>query len=168
MKHLPANVEKTFSSLNSLRNLTSVESTEPKVAVVIMHLLSLVILLYPLIAILHLSSLTYSCLNSLPEVTIFAAGYVASSLIGSIYFGLLTSSIRRFKRKKSLILKAWICSLLLILIPIVFAEIAHRALLMNLVTVAFVILNICFSSTPTGALIARGASLLAGRIKNKM
>jgi len=44
------------------------------------------ILLYPLIAVLHISASTYSALSFSPELAIVAAGIVASGLIGVIYF----------------------------------------------------------------------------------
>jgi len=125
------------------------------------------ILLYPLIMILHLSSFTYSCLSQFPEVAVLATGYVASSLIGSVYLGLPLSQIRRFRRMKRRILKAWIYSLLLILIPIFQAEAMHSAQLMMATTAIFVLLNIGFSSILTGTLIAKGVSILSQIIKKK-
>jgi len=125
------------------------------------------ILLYPLIMILHLSSFTYRCLSQFPEVAILAAGYVASSLKGSVYLGLLLSPIKRFRRMKRHILKAWIYSLLLILIPIVLAEAICFTHLMMAATAIFVLLNIGFSSILTGTSIAEGASILSQIIKRK-
>jgi len=125
------------------------------------------ILLYPLIMIPHLSSSTYRCLSQFPEVAILAAGYVASSLKGSVYLGLLLSPIKRFRRMKRHILKAWIYSLLLILIPIVLAEAICFTHLMMAATAIFVLLNIGFSSILTGTSIAEGASILSQIIKRK-
>ena len=125
------------------------------------------ILLYPLIIIPHLSSFTYRCLSQFPEVAILAAGYVASSLKGSVYLGLLLSPIKRFRRMKRHILKAWIYSLLLILIPIVLAEAICFTHLMMAATAIFVLLNIGFSSILTGTSIAEGASILSQIIKRK-
>jgi len=125
------------------------------------------ILLYPLIMILHLSSFTYRCLSQFPEAAILAAGYVASSLIGSVYLGLPLSQIKRFRRMKCHILKAWIYSVLLILIPIVHAEAAYSAQLMMAATAIFVLQNIGFSSILSGTLIAEGVSILSQIIKKK-
>ncbi|RLG95905.1 hypothetical protein DRO37_00905 [Candidatus Bathyarchaeota archaeon] len=125
------------------------------------------ILLYPLIMILHLSSFTYRCLSQFPEAAILAAGYVASSLIGSVYLGLPLSQIKRFRRMECRILKAWIYSVLLILIPIVQAEAMHSVQLMMATTAIFVLLNIGFSSILTGTLIAKGVSILPQIIKKK-
>ena len=44
------------------------------------------IFLYPLIGILHLSALVYQILSFNPELGVIAAGVVASSLIGIVYF----------------------------------------------------------------------------------
>jgi len=123
------------------------------------------ILLYPLIMTLHLSSLTYHCLGFFPEAAILTAGYVASSLIGSVYLGLPLSPIKRFRRMKSRILKAWICLLLLTLISIVLAEATYSTQLMMTTTAIFVLLNMGFSSILTGASIAKGASILSQIIK---
>ena len=123
------------------------------------------ILLYPLIMTLHLSSLTYHCLGFFPEAAILTAGYVASSLIGSVYLGLPLSPIKRFRRMKRRVLKAWIYSLLLTLISIVLAEATYSTQLMMATTAIFVLLNMGFSSILTGASIAKGASILSQIIK---
>ncbi len=125
------------------------------------------LLLYPLIMILHLSSLTYHCLSFFPEAAILAAGYVASSLIGLVYLGLPLSLIKCFRRMKRHILKTWIYSLLLTLIPIVLAEATHSTQLMEAATAIFVLLNIGFSSILTGTSVAKGASILPQIIKKK-
>ena len=57
-------------------------------------------LLYPLIEILHLSSLTFSTLAFQPEVGILAAGILASSLIGLVYFALPVSGLFMLSRRK--------------------------------------------------------------------
>ena len=123
------------------------------------------ILLYPLIMILHLSSFTYHCFSQFPEAAIFTAGYVASSLIGSVYLGLPLSQIRRFRRMKHRILKAWIYLLLPLLIPIILAETTHSIQLMKAATATFILLNIGFSSALTGTLITKPASILTQTIK---
>ena len=72
------------------------------------------VLLYPLIGILQLSSLTYSALAFQPEVAILAAGILASSLIGLVYLALPMSGLfllcrnmlnprRRSRVKKSIL-----------------------------------------------------------------
>jgi len=121
--------------------------------------------LYPLIMTLRLSSIIYHCLGFFPEAAILTAGYVASSLIGSVYLGLPLSPIKRFRRMKRRVLKAWIFSLLLTLISIVLAEAAYSTHLMMATTTIFVLLNIGFSSILTGTSIAKGASTLAKMIK---
>jgi hypothetical protein len=55
--------------------------------------------LYPLIGILELSSLTFSATSALPELAAFLSGLVASSLIGTIYLGLPLSLVRTKARR---------------------------------------------------------------------
>jgi hypothetical protein len=50
--------------------------------------------LYPLIGILKLSSLTFSATSAVPELAALLSGLVASSLIGAFYIGLPLSLIR--------------------------------------------------------------------------
>ena len=50
--------------------------------------------LYPLIGILKLSSLTFSAASGVPELAAFLSGMVASSLIGAFYLGLPMSLVR--------------------------------------------------------------------------
>ena len=50
--------------------------------------------LYPLIGILKLSSLTFSATSAVPELAAFLSGLVASSLIGAVYLGLPLSLVR--------------------------------------------------------------------------
>jgi len=61
--------------------------------------------LYPLIGILKLSSLTFSAASEVPELAAFLSGMVASSLIGAFYLGLPLSVVRakisRFRGSKS-------------------------------------------------------------------
>jgi len=50
--------------------------------------------LYPLIGILKLSSLTFSAASAFPELAALLSGLVASSLIGAFYVGLPLALIR--------------------------------------------------------------------------
>ena len=55
--------------------------------------------LYPLIGILKLSSLTFSATSAFPELAALLSGLVASSLIGAFYLGLPLSLIRAKVRR---------------------------------------------------------------------
>jgi len=61
--------------------------------------------LYPLIGILKLSSLTFAAASGVPELAAFLSGMVASSLIGAFYLGLpmsvIRTRIRRLRGSKS-------------------------------------------------------------------
>jgi hypothetical protein len=50
--------------------------------------------LYPLVGILKLSSLTFSAASGFPELAAFLSGMVASSLIGAFYLGLPIGLVR--------------------------------------------------------------------------
>jgi len=50
--------------------------------------------LYPLVGILKLSSLTFSAASGVPELAAFLSGMIASSLIGAFYVGLPMSVVR--------------------------------------------------------------------------
>lgn len=55
--------------------------------------------LYPLLAILKLSSLTYSAADAYPEFAVLLSGLLASSLIGAFYLGLPIGLIRAKVRR---------------------------------------------------------------------
>jgi len=61
--------------------------------------------LYPLIGILKLSSLTFSATSAVPELAALLSGLVASSLIGAFYLGLplslIRAKIRRLRASKA-------------------------------------------------------------------
>jgi hypothetical protein len=56
------------------------------------------VILYPLIGILHLAAATYSIFNFNSEIAVVMAGFMASALIGVVYFspiGILVSLRKR-------------------------------------------------------------------------
>ena len=61
--------------------------------------------LYPLIGILKLSSLTFTATSAFPEMAALLSGLVASSLIGAFYVGLplslIRAKIRRLQGRKA-------------------------------------------------------------------
>jgi len=117
------------------------------------------LLLYPLIGILHLAAMTYDAFQFSFEVGIVAAGLVASSLIGLVYFSPMAfCSLAMLKRRRRLALKnshfkviavIWLGSLALI----AFSEAFTSSTLMTASTAAFVLLTAVFSTlTATRAL----------------
>jgi len=106
------------------------------------------VILYPLIGILHISSVAFSLLSFSPELGVVMAGFVASSLIGAIYITpwiLLLSFLRKFKPPVKiirLICLVWSGSVLAISL----AEATMSSLLMTASTGAFVLTTICLTT----------------------
>ena len=103
------------------------------------------ILLYPLIEILHLSSLTYSTLAFQPEVGILAAGILASSVIGLVYLALPMSGLfllcrnRLNSRRKNRITKSILLLMLSLLIAYCLSEVFALAAVMMFVSAGIVL-----------------------------
>ena len=110
------------------------------------------ILLYPLIEILHLSSLTYSTLAFQPEVGILAAGILASSIIGLVYFALPMSGLfllcrnRLNSRRKSRITKSILLLMLSLLIAYCLSEVFALATVMMFVSAGIVLVFVLAGS----------------------
>lgn len=103
------------------------------------------ITLYPLIGILHVSSITYTVFGFSPEFGIIIAGFVACSLIALIYLlpPILAVSYftkrRRLNRLTRVLGITWVISVL----SMILGEITLYQPLMMLSTGAFVIATIC-------------------------
>jgi hypothetical protein len=101
-------------------------------------------LLYPLIGILQVSSVTFSVFSFLPELGIIVAGLIASSLIGISYFlpvVLIVRYFKKFKVSKRLICNlgiVWVSSIFLLLL----AEVLMVPSLMMVSTGVFVLVTI--------------------------
>jgi hypothetical protein len=117
------------------------------------------LLLYPLIGILHLAAMTYDAFPFSFELGVVAAGLVASSLIGLVYFSpMVFCSFAMLRRHRRLALKnshlkiigiIWLGSLALI----AFSEIFTSPTLMVVSAAAFVLLTAVSSAlTATRAL----------------
>jgi streptogramin lyase len=110
------------------------------------------VLLYPLIAILRLSSGIYSILEFQPELGVLAAGIIASALIGFTYLslplmGLLLIGRRRLNRKVKARMGRWIIVLMISLIACyVISEILRLSLMMMLVSSGIVMASILAGS----------------------
>jgi len=104
------------------------------------------VLLYPLIQILHLSSAIYFLLSFSPEFAIVTTGFVASSLIGIVYF-LPLPLIICLTRKVTVSKVSTKASLLLLFastLGIAIAEIMKKSILMMAFTSLFVLATISF------------------------
>lgn len=109
--------------------------------------------LYPLIGILHLSSVTYSAFAFSPELSIVMAGLVASSFIGMVYLSpLIVVILVIIKRLRKSILMAgrlrihaipWLTSVILVLL----GEIYALPAIMRLSTTLFVLTTLASSAT---------------------
>jgi len=109
--------------------------------------------LYPLIGILHLSSMIYSAFSFSPELGVVVAGFVASSLIGAVYFTLpatvLLAVIKRFKKKtlKTMQLRLLTISWLISLALIILGEVTALPAVMMTATALFVLITLGSSAT---------------------
>jgi peptide/nickel transport system substrate-binding protein len=81
------------------------------------------VILYPLIGILHLSAATYSIFNFNSEIGVVMAGFMASALIGVVYFspiGVLVSLSKKTSNKTNsyskMLLLVWFGSMICIIV----------------------------------------------------
>jgi len=119
------------------------------------------LLLYPLIGILHLAAMTYDAFPFSFEVGVVAAGLVASSLIGLVYFSpMVFCSLAMLKRRRRLALKnshfkiiaiVWLGSLAFIAT----SEILTSPTLMTASTAAFILLTVGLSAVTTATALLR-------------
>lgn len=109
--------------------------------------------MYPLIGSLYLAQWSYSALSFAPELAVVAAGLVASSLIGIVYFApiaLLASELARRKRisihpiGKPLAV-AWVASTVMIAV----AELTATSALMMFATAAFILSTVALATKVT-------------------
>ena len=104
--------------------------------------------LYPLIGILHLSSLTFSLFSFNSELGVVIAGFIASSLIAVVYFmpwALLLSFLRKFRISTKIIHLTgliWAGSV----VAMAVAEVAASSPLMMAATGAFVLTTMCLTT----------------------
>jgi len=108
--------------------------------------------LYPLIGILHIASLTCTLLPFNPELGVITAGLIASSLIGAVYFSppaiLMVLAVKRLKSEVSgeKTMKAlalfWLMSVVLIFV----GEITLSQIMMMAATASFVLTTLALSA----------------------
>jgi hypothetical protein len=117
--------------------------------------------LYPLIEILKLSSMTFSAVSVFPEWAVFLSGMVASSLIGAFYLGvplgLVRGRIRRLRGSNAqgllerLLLGALIAGVLTLLV----GELLVASALLMLASVVIVLSSLFLSAVFTSGRISR-------------
>ncbi|MCW4033393.1 MAG: hypothetical protein NWF08_08420 [Candidatus Bathyarchaeota archaeon] len=108
--------------------------------------------LYPLLGILHVSAVTYSIFSFTPELAVILSGFVASSLIGLIYFTPttlgLTMITRKFKGTKLNTGHLMPIAILVFLsiLSILIGEITRITMLVQIATATFVLSIIYLTS----------------------
>ena len=109
------------------------------------------LILYPLIGILHLSYYMFTFLRFFPELAIVTAGFVASSLIGLIYFtpGAFLLSYNMHICPSDKIIRLMSYMLVGCIIVMFVAGITRYSFLMMYSTASFIILTIGFNSLYT-------------------
>jgi len=117
--------------------------------------------LYPLVGILKLSSLTFSATSAFPELAALLSGLVASSLIGAFYLGLplglVRAKIRRLQGSKAQVLleRSLVAALLFGLAALVAGEIFATPAVLIMSTVTVVLSMLFLSAAFTSARISR-------------
>jgi hypothetical protein len=115
--------------------------------------------LFPLMGILELSSLTFSTLSAFPEFAALLSGLVASSLIGAFYVGLPLSLLRaKFRRPRgsntTAIGKLLAVTLLAGLLTLLYGEIFPFSALLMVASAATVLSMVLLSAWYTSRWIA--------------
>ena len=113
--------------------------------------------LYPLLGVLGISTLTYSMLSASPEFAVVVAGLIASSLIGLVYLTLpVLVGMKRLTKRRSIrissVAKVSLTSLALALAVLAAGEVAGSFLL--LAVGGSVLVLTCLISAPIIAALA--------------
>jgi hypothetical protein len=117
--------------------------------------------LYPLIGILKLSSLTFSATSAVPELSALLSGLVGGSLTGSFYLGLPLSLVRakirrlRGSNTQSKLEKALAVTLLAGISTLLVGEILASQVLLMIASVTAILSTLFVSATFTSRRIAR-------------
>ena len=122
------------------------------------------IILYPLIGMLHVSAFTYNALECRPELAVVAAGFVASYMIGTVYFAPIIAAFFTITHKKTKSIrgvKVVLSILASAVIGIVVSEALGLDLVMMLSSTLFVLVTISLSVV----VLLRLISLVSSRLK---
>jgi hypothetical protein len=118
-------------------------------------------ILYPLIGILKLSSLTFSATSAVPELAAFLSGLVASSLIGAFYLGvplsLLRAKIRRLRGSNAqrMLEKSLVVALFAGISTLLVGELLASSVLLMIASAIIVLSTLFLSAIFTSGRIAR-------------
>jgi hypothetical protein len=117
--------------------------------------------LYPLIGILKLSSLTFSATSAVPELAAFLSGLVASSLIGAFYLGLPLSLLRAKVRRlggsnaQRMLEKSLVVALFAGISTLLVGELLASSVLLMIASAVIVLSTLFLSAIFTSGRIAR-------------
>jgi hypothetical protein len=117
--------------------------------------------LYPLIGILKLSSLTFSAASGVPELAAFLSGMIASSLIGVFYLGLPMSVIRakisrlRGSKSQKMVERTLLAMLLGGIVTLLVGELLASSSLLMISSVTVLLSTLFLSATFTSGRISR-------------
>jgi hypothetical protein len=117
--------------------------------------------LYPLIGILKLSSMTFAAMGAFPELAAFMSGMVASSLIGAFYLGLPLSLVRarirrlRGSNAQGLLERLLLGALMLGVAALLIGELLISPVLLMLASVAIILSTLFLSAVFTSGRISR-------------
>ena len=112
-------------------------------------------ILYPLMGALHLSSSVYFILGFNREVAVVAAGFVASSMIGFIYFWPVSVALSATKKRGMNRLRWSIVSVFLSALAIAIAEVASSSAIMKVASSMFVLSTVAFAVVVLAAVIRK-------------
>ena len=115
------------------------------------------VVLYPLLGVLGITTLTYSLFSSSPEFAVVISGLVASSLIGLVYLTLpalvgFNALARRRKVRITSIAKASLTLLAVALALLAVGELAGSFLLLAVASSTIVL--VCLATVPSVAALA--------------
>jgi len=116
--------------------------------------------LYPLVGILKLSSLTFSAASGVPEIAAFLSGMIASSLIGAFYLGLPMSIVRakisrlRASKSERMLERTLLVTLLGGIATLLVGEFSASSALLMVSSVTVLLSTLFLSATFTSAKIA--------------
>jgi hypothetical protein len=117
--------------------------------------------LYPLIGILKVSSMTFAAASAFPELAAFMSGMVASSLIGAFYLGLPLSLIRarirrlRGSNAQGLLERLLLGALTVGVAALLVGEFLVSPVLLMLASVAIILSTLFLSAVFTSGRISR-------------
>jgi len=114
------------------------------------------LVLYPLIGILHVSALTYNVLGYNPELAVVVTGFVASYMMGTVYFAPGLAAVLVLARKRMKLgraVKTAVCIVVGSAVGIAGSNILQSDSFMELSVTVFVLATILLSTMVSGRVI---------------